>query len=101
MPYTLTVQYQYLDGSEVAESQTYTVLQGDGYTLTLPEIDHYAASVTSDTGTMPARNSVITVLYVPEKELPAEEETDLLDIEDYGTPLGYGGAPAIFGECAE
>ena len=62
--YTLTIQYVYSNGTVAAESYTQQVQYNAAYSVTSPVIPGYTASQTVVSGTMPARNQTVTVIYV-------------------------------------
>ena len=61
--YTLTIQYEYADGSEAAESHTETLNIGDGYEVVSPPLTGYTADRQTVSGTMPAGDVTVTVIY--------------------------------------
>ncbi|WNX83351.1 InlB B-repeat-containing protein [Agathobaculum sp. NTUH-O15-33] len=65
--YRLTVRYQYENGTEAHASQDYQFIVGESYEIKdIPAVEGYRPNVTSVKGTMPAQNTVVTVLYYPE-----------------------------------
>ena len=80
--YTLTVYYRFADGSTAAPAYTGTFREGDAYDAPSPAIDGYYVTIPRVTGTMPGRNTVFTVIYMPVDESIIIEELD--------TPLGLG-----------
>lgn len=61
--YTLTIKYQYTDGSEAAESYTATLNFSNAYEIDSPVITGYTADKNTIFGTMPADNVTVTVVY--------------------------------------
>lgn len=61
--HTLTIKYQYEDGSSAAEAHTETIKEGETYSVLSPVLNGYTASQTTVTGTMPAEDVSITVTY--------------------------------------
>lgn len=65
--YTLTVQYQYENGAEAAPSKPYDYIVGESYEIKdIPEVTGHRPNVTSVKGTMPAKDTAVTVVYYPE-----------------------------------
>jgi LPXTG-motif cell wall-anchored protein len=62
-PYTLTVKYQYTDGSEAAPTETQTVFFGSSYNVVSPTIEGYTADKPVVAGTMPAKDVEVVVVY--------------------------------------
>ena len=61
--YTLTVNYQYPDGSEAATTHTESVKYTVGYSVESPVITGYTADQLTVSGTMPAEDVTVTVVY--------------------------------------
>lgn len=61
--YTLTIHYTYADGTTAFADYTGQYLAGETYTVYSPAIEGYNSSPAAVTGTMPASDMVITVLY--------------------------------------
>lgn len=61
--YTLIVQYQYSDGTTASPAHTDYLKAGDTYTVPVPALAGYNSNYAAVTGTMEARNLVITVVY--------------------------------------
>ena len=90
--YQLTVNYRFLDGTQAANTIMRNYTAGAAYNIASPAIEGYRAIPAYVTGTMPANNLTITVLYLP---------NGLQIIEDYETPLGLGQAFINIGDCIE
>lgn len=67
--FQLTINYVYEDGSEAATSYNETLTVGKDYTVTSPTIDGYTADTTVVSGTMPAENVEVTVIYSKRSDL--------------------------------
>ena len=91
--YTLTILYQYQNGTTAAETHTETLHAGDDYNVTSPTINGYHTDKKVVKGTMPARNVTITVIYIRNR--------DLIPIDDLVTPLGLGLGGINAGETIE
>lgn len=63
IPYTLTVNYQYTDGSTAAESHQEQLFIGASYSIPSPVIEGFHPNQTAVTGIMPARDVISTVTY--------------------------------------
>lgn len=63
IPYTLTVNYQYTDGSIAAESHQEQLFIGASYSIPSPVIEGFHPNQTAVTGIMPARDVISTVTY--------------------------------------
>ena len=61
--YTLTILYQYTDGTTAAQTYTDQVNYNETYSVSSPEITGYTASQTNVSGTMPAEDVNVTVTY--------------------------------------
>ncbi|MBO7364719.1 MAG: MucBP domain-containing protein, partial [Lachnospiraceae bacterium] len=94
--YTLTILYQYEDGTTAADTYTATLNAGSAYSVTSPVIDGYHTNLTIVEGTMPARNVTVTVIYVKNPNVP-----NLITIDDFLTPLGLGLGGLNAGETIE
>ena len=108
-PYTLTVYYQYLDGTTAAPTFFEINEEGDLYDIISPVIPGYKATLLRISGTQPARNIEFVVIYIP--TTTPYDPTDPVDpinpphgpviIEDYETPLGLGEVNLNAGDCYE
>ena len=103
--YTLQIFYRYLNGAEAAPTYTGEYEAGEAYSIESPVIDTFTAMPEVVEGTMPKRDEVRYVFYVPTPptiipEGPAEVPT-YTTIDDYGTPLGLGNITLTAGECFE
>lgn len=61
--YTLTITYQYEDGSSASEPHTETLKEGETYSIPSPTLEGYTASQSTVTGIMLAEDVSITVTY--------------------------------------
>ena len=70
--HTLTIQYQYEDGSQAAEPAIRSLAAGDSYEVVSPVLSGYAADKPTVSGTMPDNDLTITVTYTAIPPTPAE-----------------------------
>ena len=91
--YTLTIEYIYQDGRTAAATHTEVLHAGDAYDVQSPYIAGYYASQQKVTGTMPARDVMVTVIYL--------EPRNTITIDDFVTPLGIGLGSMNAGETIE
>ena len=91
--YTLTILYRYMDGTAAAATVTRKVAFGARYDVASPVINGYRANRLRVTGTMPARDLTVTVLY-------AANNTPIV-IDESETPLGLGAMSINVGETIE
>ncbi|MGI6618450.1 MAG: InlB B-repeat-containing protein [Bacillota bacterium] len=61
--YALIVKYEYSDGSEAAATYTATLNMGDEYNVASPEITGHTPDQVTVSGTMPAKDVTVTVVY--------------------------------------
>lgn len=61
--HTVTVEYQYENGTEAATSQSEEVDETKGYSITSPTVDGYCADRLTVTGTMGTEDKTETVIY--------------------------------------
>lgn len=61
--YKLTVEYQYEDGTQAADTHTQSLPAGAAYSVTSPTIEDYAPSIDVVSGTMPNTNLKHIVTY--------------------------------------
>lgn len=66
--YTITIRYQYADGSEAAATYTGRLGVGETFAVESPEIDGFVASLVSVVGMMPAHDVEFVVIYAAEGE---------------------------------
>ncbi len=95
--YTLTVNYQYEDGTEAAPVYTAELYEGEAYSVASPEIEGYMADVTEVAGVMGTEPVTVTVTYTL---IPVGEETTYELITDAGQ-LVEGGEYIIVGVNGE
>ena len=70
--HTLTIQYQYEDGSQAAEPAIRSLAAGDSYEVVSPVLSGYAADKPTVSGTMPDSDLTITVTYTAIPPTPAK-----------------------------
>ena len=92
--FTLTIRYVTLDGKEVAPSHQETLRYQDAYSVESPALDGMICTNKLVDGTMPARDVVITVIYV-------KKGNGLTIIDEYDVPLGLGQVAINAGDCFE
>lgn len=63
IPYTLTVRYRFLDGSQAAPDYQEQLIIGSSYFVASPEIAGYHPNQTAVSGVMPAGDVISTVTY--------------------------------------
>ena len=68
--YTLTVVYQYENGSQALEPVVQSFEAGEQYVIASPKIEGYRADKAQVSGVMPKENVFITVTYVKETVTP-------------------------------
>lgn len=91
--YTLTIHYVYPDGRQAAPDYTADLASGAQYNVASPVIDGYLALTPLVSGTMPAEDVEITVIYIP---VMGE-----IISRDAGAPLGFGRIHIDTGDCLE
>ena len=64
--YTVTVEFKTSDGQKLAEPQVLTVLHGDAYSVTAPEVAGYVPNMNVVDGVVNANNVNVTVYYYSE-----------------------------------
>ncbi len=83
--YTLTVRYRYSDEAHEAFDVAQSLVVGEAFDLETPEAEGYVPSQAAVSGTMPAQDHMITVIYFPAEEGAAYTVTHLLeDLEGGG-----------------
>ena len=105
-PVTLTIYYQYMDGSIAADTYFDTLMPGVPYDVVSPVIEGYTATQLRVEGTMPNRNVEFVVWYLPEAEPDPDTGRTRIPggytkIDEYGVPLGLGEVNRNAGECYE
>lgn len=97
--FTLTVRYVYENNSEAADSHTEKVKYGSAYSVTSPTINGYMADQMVVSGTMPAGNYAVTVVYTGTaeqlnifylKELPGGTLKQFDSYRNENVPTGEG-----------
>ena len=85
--YTLTVRYEYEDGTQAAPTYTERLARGDAYSVDSPVIEGYTPDQAVVSGEMPGRSLTVTVVYTPEGQDIPDEEPPLVDLPDEEPPL--------------
>lgn len=67
--FQLTINYVYADGTTAATSHSETLTVGNTYSVNSPTINGYTADTTVVSGTMPAENVEVTVIYSKRSDL--------------------------------
>ena len=67
--FDLTIHYVYAEGGTAANDYAASVTFGDPYSVNSPVIDGYTADTTVVSGTMPAENVEVTVIYTKRSDL--------------------------------
>ena len=98
-PYHLTIHYVDLFGNTMAPDYTDILYAGEDYYVESPVIEGYKTQTPLVSGTMPARDVVVTVIYYPEKVV--HRRVMQVVFEEYETPLGVGAQSIDVGECVE
>ena len=97
--YTLTVQYvDQSDGHVLHNEDTYTYHYGDAYSVVPRTFMTYKPILGEVTGTMPASNRTITLLYV---KTDSPDAPKIIVIDNFSVPLGITSVSLTSGECAE
>lgn len=112
--FDLTIHYVYAEGGTAANDYAASVTFGDPYSVNSPVIDGYTADTTVVSGTMPAENVEITVIYTkrsdlsytvhyywngttesvaPDKTVPGQTFGDIITTETPITIEGYTALP--------
>ena len=111
--YTLTIDYLYLDGSKAAETYTAKLLCNSQYSVQSPYLRGYHAMPNLVAGTMPGRDVQLIVYYVPTsgyidiaptnttENQNNRQRSTVIEIDNYGTPLGLSNVCLTAGESIE
>lgn len=112
--FDLTIHYVYAEGGTAANDYAASVTFGDPYSVNSPVIDGYTADTTVVSGTMPAENVEVTVIYTkrsdlsytvhyywngttesvaPDKTVPGQTFGDIITTETPITIEGYTALP--------
>lgn len=95
--FDVTVIYISIDGTPVSDPVTVTVEAGQPIEIPSVTIENFSQTpVDLQDNIMPLRDLEITVIYVPEGF-----NDEILNISDYGTPLGIGASMMNVGVCVE
>ena len=99
--YALIIRYESATtGDEISASTTLRLKAGEEYAVQVPALEGYTSLVPIVTGTMPASDRQITILYLEDTAEPGTTIVPIL-IEDYGTPLGIPNSVLGSGEVIE
>lgn len=63
--HSLTINYQYADGTKAADSSTATLDAGAAYSVESPAITGYIPDIPTVSGAMPSEDLTVTVTYAP------------------------------------
>lgn len=63
--HSLTINYQYADGTKAADSSTTTLDAGAAYSVESPAITGYIPDIPTVSGAMPSEDLTVTVTYAP------------------------------------
>jgi hypothetical protein len=91
--YTLTIRYVYPNGEPATDPFVGGFLFGEDYSIPVPVIPGLYTANRVVTGTMPARDVTVTVIFA--------EAENLIHIDDFETPLGLGLGSINAGETIE
>jgi hypothetical protein len=91
--YTLTIRYVYPNGEPATDPFVGGFLFGEDYSIPAPVIPGFYTANRVVTGTMPARDVTVTVIFA--------EAENLIHIDDFETPLGLGLGSINAGETIE
>lgn len=91
--YTLTIRYVYPNGEPATDPFVGGFLFGEDYSIPAPMIPGLYTANRLVTGTMPARDVTVTVIFA--------EAENLIHIDDFETPLGLGLGSINAGETIE
>ena len=70
--YTLTIKYVYEDGSEAATTHTEQLKKDAEYNVSSPEVTGYVADKATVSGTMPAKDTEVTVTYIKKEPVVSQ-----------------------------
>ena len=84
--YTLTINYQYANGTEAAPTHTEPVNYNEGYAVTSPDITGYTPDIAVVSGTMGTENVTVNVTYGINSYTIAASASP----EDFGSVSGAG-----------
>ena len=98
--YTLTIHYQYLDGTPVAGDYNATLAQGALIDVTSPVIQGFTATIARVLGVMPGQNTEYVVIYIPADTMGQIDDMNVI-IEESRVPLGLGTILINIGDCFE
>ena len=98
--YTLTIYVQSIaNGMIVSEPIVRRLSAGEAYNIPIPGVNGYSLLTSFVEGTMPASNREITVFAIPAGTTGGRPR--VIQIEDYGTPLGIAESILGSGEIIE
>ena len=103
--YTLTIEYtSTADGSTVAEPTVLRLKSGEPYSVTVPAVTGFIPMTNNVSGIMPASDRTIAMFMIPDDENAEQARRrygNLMEISDYGTPLGVFNSVLGTGEIIE
>lgn len=97
-PFSLEIRYEFLNGRTAAPTYRETLMAGEQYSRTNPEIPGYVTARVRVQGVMGSQHTVIVVLYIPEE---MAEQGETTSIDEYEVPLGMDNLHAQMGVCIE
>ena len=95
-PHRLTVYYIYWDGRTAYPTHQETLWPNEAYNVASPTIARHHCSLRLVSGVMPNHDVVYTVIY-----MPYGDGTEIIEMDDYETPLGLGHIIMHVGVCYE
>ena len=88
--HTLTIQYQYEDGSQAAEPAIRSLAAGDSYEVVSPVLSDYTADKPTVSGTMPDSDLTITVIYTKSSgDTGSDDPWDISPGTDWSSPFEW------------
>jgi hypothetical protein len=93
-PHTLTIRYEFLDGTQAAPTYQAQLMPGDPYSRENPEIPGYTTARIRIEGVMGDQDITIVVLYI---RIDDADEGETTSIDDYEVPLGLDNLYAQMG----
>ena len=88
--HTLTIQYQYEDGSQAAEPAIRSLAAGDSYEVVSPVLSDYTADKPTVSGMMPDSDLTITVIYAKSSGgTGSDDPWDISPGTDWSSPFEW------------
>ena len=88
--HTLTIQYQYEDGSQATEPAIRSLAAGDSYEVVSPVLSDYTADKPTVSGTMPDSDLTITVIYTKSSgDTGSDDPWDISPGTDWSSPFEW------------